>query len=158
MANKSTNSDPQDFPTVTPHLICNGANDAIDFYKKAFGAEELMRLPGPDGRLMHGCIRIGTSPVMLADVFPDCPGSVDPKTLSGNAIVVHLNVPDVDAFMNRAEKAGATVVMPATDMFWGDRYGQLDDPFGHRWSVATTIKKLTPEEIQAAMLEAMPSA
>lgn len=136
--------------TVTPHLVCAGAAKAIDFYKEAFGAEEMMRLEGPDGRLWHGCVRIGDSLVMLADEMPDF-GSLGPKALKGTTVTIHLNVPDVDAFTERAVAAGANVVMPIADAFWGDRYGQIEDPFGHRWSIATRVKDMTPAEIRAAM-------
>ncbi|WP_072393751.1 VOC family protein [Hyphomicrobium sp. CS1GBMeth3] len=136
--------------TVTPHLVCAGAAKAIEFYKKAFGAEEMMRLEGPDGKLWHGCVRIGDSLVMLVDEAPDW-GSLGPKALKGTPVTIHLNVPDVDSFVERAVTAGATVVMPVDDAFWGDRYGQVEDPFGHRWSVATHVKDMTLEEIKAAM-------
>lgn len=137
-------------PTVTPHLVCAGAAKAIDFYKKAFGAEEVMRLEGPDGSLWHACVAIGGSPVMLVDEFPGM-GSLGPKALKGSPVTIHLNVPDADAFVERAVKAGATIKMPVSDAFWGDRYGQIEDPFGHRWSVATHIRDMTVEEIKAAM-------
>lgn len=136
--------------TVTPHLVCAGAAKAIDFYKEAFGAEEMMRLDGPDGRLWHGCIRIGDSLVMLVDEMPDY-GSLGPKALKGTPVTIHLNVPDVDSFVAQATGAGAKVIMPVADAFWGDRYGQIEDPFGHRWSVATRVKTMTLEEIRAAM-------
>lgn len=136
--------------TVTPHLVCAGAAQAIDFYKEAFGAEEMMRLEGPDGRLWHGCIRIGDSLVMLVDEMPDY-DSLGPKALNGTPVTIHLNVPDVDSFIAQATGAGAKVIMPVADAFWGDRYGQIEDPFGHRWSVATRVKTMTLEEIRAAM-------
>jgi len=141
---------PDGMHSVTPHLVCGGAADAIEFYKKAFGAEELSRMPGPNGKLMHGSIRIGDSVVMLADEFPDF-DSFGPKALKGSSVTIHLYVDDVDAFTARAVAAGATVRMPVSDMFWGDRYGQLDDPFGHRWSIATHMRDLTQEEMQQAM-------
>jgi PhnB protein len=135
--------------TVTPHLVCAGAADAIEFYKKAFGAVEMMRLPGPQGKLMHASVRIGDSIVMLVDEFSEH-GSVGPKALKGSPVTIHLNVPDVDATVADAVDAGAKVTMPVADMFWGDRYGQLEDPFGHRWSVATHIRDMSPEEIKNA--------
>jgi len=140
---------PKDMHTLTPHLICEGAAQALDFYVRAFGAVELARLDGPGGRIMHAQLRIGDSTIMLADDWPDggCPG---PRALKGSPVFLHLYVPDVDAAMARAAAAGATVTMPVTDMFWGDRYGQLTDPFGHRWSVATHQRDLTPDEIRAA--------
>ena len=136
--------------TVTPHLVCAGAADAIEFYKKAFGAEEIIRLPGPDGKIMHACLKIGDSAIMLADEFPAF-GSRGPKALGGSPVTIHLNVDDADAFAGRAADAGAKITMPVADMFWGDRYGQLEDPFGHRWSVAHHVRDMTAEEIQAAM-------
>jgi uncharacterized glyoxalase superfamily protein PhnB len=135
--------------TVTPHLVCAGAADAIEFYKKAFGAVEMMRLPGPQGKLMHASVRIGDSIVMLVDEFPEC-GSLGPKSLKGSPVTLHLNVPDVDATVADAVDAGAKITMPVADMFWGDRYGQLEDPFGHHWSVATHIRDMSPEEIEKA--------
>ena len=140
---------PKDMHTVTPHLVCAGAAQAIDFYCRAFGAVELSRLPGPDGKLMHGMIRIVDSTVMLVDENPEW-NCLGPLALKGSPVYIHLYVEDVDAFMKRAESAGAKVTMPVTDMFWGDRYGQLEDPFGHRWSVATHIRDMTPDEIQRA--------
>jgi PhnB protein len=141
---------PEGMHTVTPHLTCAGAADAIDFYKRAFNAQEMARLKGPDGKLMHGMIRIGDSTVMLVDEYPDY-GSFGPKSLKGSPVTIHLYVEDVDAFVQRAVDAGAKVTMPLADMFWGDRYCRLDDPFGHHWSVATHIRDATPEEMQEAM-------
>jgi len=135
--------------TVMAHLVCAGAADAIEFYKKAFGAVEMMRLPGPQGKLMHASVRIGDSIVMLVDEFPEC-GSLGPKALKGSPVTLHLNVPDVDATVAQAVEAGAKITMPVADMFWGDRYGQLEDPFGHHWSVATHIRDMSPEEIKKA--------
>jgi PhnB protein len=141
---------PEGMHTVTPHLTCAGAADAIDFYKRAFNAQEMARLKGPDGKLMHGMIRIGDSTVMLVDEYPDY-GSFGPKSLKGSPVTIHLYVEDVDAFVQRAVDAGAKITMPLADMFWGDRYCRLDDPFGHHWSVATHIRDATPEEMQEAM-------
>jgi PhnB protein len=141
---------PDGIRTVTPHLVCAGAADAIEFYKRAFNAEEMMRVPGPDGKLMHGCIKIGDSAVMLVDEYPDC-GGLGPTALKGSPVIIHLFVDDVDAFTARAVEAGAKITMPITNMFWGDRYGQLEDPFGHRWSVATHLRDMSPEEIQRAI-------
>ncbi|HSY53599.1 MAG TPA: VOC family protein [Opitutaceae bacterium] len=135
--------------TVTPHLVCAGAADAIEFYKKAFGAAEMMRLPSPQGKLMHASVRIGDSIVMLVDESPEW-GSLGPKSLKGSPVTIHLSVPDVDATVTQAVKAGAKITMPVQDMFWGDRYGQIEDPFGHRWSVATHIRDMSPEEIKKA--------
>ncbi len=141
---------PDGMHTVTPHLVCAGAADAIEFYKKAFNATEVGRLVGQQGKLMHAMIRIGDSSVMLVDEFPDC-GSFGPKSLKGSPVTIHLYVEDVDAFVKRAVAAGAKITMPVDDMFWGDRYGRLEDPFGHRWSVGTHKRDVTPEEMKQAM-------
>ena len=143
---------PQGMHSVTPHLICAGAAKAIDFYVKAFGAEETARLPGPDGRLMHAAVRIGDSTVMLVDEMPEW-GALSPQSLKGSPVTIHLIVEDVDAFVARAVKAGAKVTMPVEDAFWGDRYGKLEDPFGHHWSVATPVREVSMEEAQKAMNE-----
>ncbi|MBO1113533.1 VOC family protein [Bordetella petrii] len=145
---------PDDMHTLTPHLICEGAAQAIDFYVKAFNAVEMARLPGPEGKIMHASVRIGDSTLMLADAFPSC--SSGPKALNGSPVYLHLYVEDVDATMAQAQAAGATITMPATDMFWGDRYGQLTDPVGHLWSVATHQHDYTPEQIQENMRAAFP--
>jgi uncharacterized glyoxalase superfamily protein PhnB len=136
--------------TVTPHLICAGAADAIEFYKKAFGAVETARLPGPQGKIMHAMLRIGDSALMLVDEMPEW-GALGPKALKGSPVTIHLYVDDVDAFAARAVKAGAKITMPVADMFWGDRYGKLEDPFGHHWSLATHLRDVSPEEMQQAM-------
>ncbi len=141
---------PEGMHTVTPHLICAGASDAIDFYKRAFNAVELTRLPGPNGKLMHAAIRIGDSVLMLTDEAPEW-GALGPKALNGSSVTVHLYVEDVDAVVAQAVAAGAKPLMPVTDMFWGDRYGQVEDPCGHRWSVATHKQDLTPEQIAHGM-------
>jgi PhnB protein len=140
---------PDTMHSITPHLVCAGAAEAIEFYKQAFGAVEVGRIPGPDGKLMHAMIRIGDSPVMLVDEFPQW-NSFGPKALKGTPVTIHLYVEDVDAVVGEAIEAGAQVVMPVEDMFWGDRYGVVEDPFGHRWSVATHIRDASPEEIRAA--------
>lgn len=136
--------------SLTPHLVCAGAADAIAFYAKAFNAVEVMRLPGPDGKLAHAMVRIGDSALMLVDEFPEM-GALGPKTLKGSPVTIHLQVENVDAAVERAVAAGAKITMPVADMFWGDRYGQLEDPFGHHWSVATHTRDLSPQEIQEAM-------
>lgn len=144
---------PDGMRSVMPYLICDGASDAIAFYKKAFGATEIMRVPTPDGKLMHASVRIGESIIMLNDEFPEM-GAVGPKTRKGTSVVLHFFVEDVDAAFARAVKAGATVKLPVSDMFWGDRYCQVEDPFGHMWSLATHVRDLTPDEIAAAAKEA----
>lgn len=141
---------PAGFSAITPHLVCRNAAEAIDFYAKAFGAVELGRLPGPDGRLAHAMIRIGDAPLMLVDEYPE-QGMLSPLSLNGSPVTIHLYVTNVDATVSQAVAAGAQVTMPVTDMFWGDRYGRVADPFGHQWSVATHKQDLTPEQIAAAM-------
>ncbi len=144
---------PDGMHTVTPHLVCAGAADAITFYKKAFNAVEVGRMASPQGKLLHGAVRIGDSMVMLADEFPDW-GSFGPKSLKGSPVTIHLYVEDVDSFVTRAADAGAKVTMPVQDMFWGDRYGKLEDPFGHHWSVSTHVRDVSPEEMQQAAQKA----
>lgn len=136
--------------TLTPHLVCAGAAAAIEFYKQAFGAQEITRLPGPEGKIMHAAIRIGDSVLMLADEFPAW-GSVGPKALQGSPVTIHLYVDAVDVVVAGAVAAGAKITMPVADMFWGDRYGKLEDPFGHQWSVATHVRDVTPAELQEAI-------
>lgn len=138
--------------SVTPHIICDGAADAIEFYKKAFQAEEMMRLPTLDGKLMHAAIRIGDSTIMVADEHAEC-NSFGPKTLKGTPVVLHLQVENADEVFARAVEAGAKVAMPVKEMFWGDRYGQVEDPFGHRWSIATHVRDVNMEELQEASKE-----
>jgi uncharacterized glyoxalase superfamily protein PhnB len=140
---------PRDMHTVPPHLVCHSAIDAILFYVKAFGATEMARLPGPDGRLMHASIKIGDSHVMLVDEYPEH-GTLGPLALKGRPVVIHLYVETVDETIKRAVDAGARITMPVADMFWGDRYGQIEDPFGHRWSIATHVRDVSLEEIIAA--------
>lgn len=147
---------PEGFHSLTPHLVCAGAADAIGFYQKAFNAVEQMRLPGPDGKLMHGCVRIGDSMLMLVEENPAW-GTLGPQALKGSPVTIHLYVPDVDAAVAQAVAAGATVKMPADDMFWGDRYAVLQDPFGHSWSLATHVRDVSPEDIQKAMAQMSPN-
>jgi PhnB protein len=141
---------PEGMHSVTPHLICAGAADAIEFYKKAFGAVAEACLPGPGGKIMHAMLRIGDSAVMLVDEMPEW-GALGPKSLKGSPVTVHLYVENADATVERAVKAGAKVTMPLADQFWGDRYAKLEDPFGHHWSVATHIRDVSLEEMQQAM-------
>ena len=136
--------------TLAPLLSVRRGAAAIEFYKKAFGAVEEMRMLGPDGKLMHAALRIGDSMVMLAEENPDW-GSLGPKALKGSSVTIHMMVGDADAAMAKAADAGATVTMPAADQFWGDRYGQFLDPFGHRWAIAHRIRDLSPQEMQEAM-------
>jgi len=139
---------PEGYSTITPHLVIDGAAEAIEFYVKAFGAEEISRMPGPNGRLMHAEIRIGDSRVMLVDTFPQW-GSKGPDALGGSPVTIHIYVDDADGLFTRAVAAGARVTLPIADMFWGDRYGKLEDPFGHKWSIASRIENLSAEEIVA---------
>jgi uncharacterized glyoxalase superfamily protein PhnB len=141
---------PEGMHPITPHLVCAGAADAIEFYKKAFGAVEGGRLPGPDGKLMHAMVRINGSPVMLVDEMPQW-GALGPKALKGSPVTIHLYVDDADAFVKRAVDAGAKVTMPVAEQFWGDRYGKIEDPFGHQWSVGTHVRDVSPAEMQEAM-------
>lgn len=150
-----TNHAPHGLHTVTPHLTVAGAAKAIDFYRKAFGATEMVRIPGPDGKLIHASIRIGDSAVMLVDENPAW-GMRGPKLLKGTTVTIHLFVEDVDAFVAKAVKAGARITMPIADQFWGDRYGVIEDPFGHSWSVATHLRDMSQDELREAMKSAGP--
>ena len=145
---------PEGFRTVTPHMVIKNAGEAMEFYKRAFGAEELCRMPGPDGKsVMHGELKIGDSIVMICDEFPGEGGPKAPPSLSGTTITMHLYVEDVDAAFKRAVDAGATVTMPVMEAFWGDRYGSVSDPYGHHWSIATHTRDLTPEQMQKGAAE-----
>jgi PhnB protein len=148
---------PDGYRTVTPYLTVKGAAQAIEFYKRAFGARESERMTGPDGKsVMHAEIQIGDSLVMLSDEFPQM-GSRSPQTLGGTTAAIFLYVPDVDAAFQQAVDAGAKAIMPPADMFWGDRFGKLVDPFGHEWAMATHKEDLAPEEIRKRGAAAMAS-
>lgn len=147
---ENTKPIPEGYHSVTPHLVCAHAAAALDFYKQAFGAVELGRMAGPGGKLIHAAMRIGDSRIMLADEFPEY-GSVGPLALKGSPVVIHLYVDDVDASWRQATAAGAKPTMAPADMFWGDHYGQVEDPFGHRWALATHRRDLTPEQMQEEM-------
>ena len=138
---------PKGYHTITPNLVIRDAAKAIDFYKKAFGAEQIVSMPGPGGKVMHAELRIGDSVVMLADEMPEM-GSRSPATFGGSPVSFYVYLDKVDAAWKRAVDAGAKVVRPLTDMFWGDRTGLLEDPFGHRWSLAQHVKDVTPEEMK----------
>jgi PhnB protein len=146
----ATNYVPEGYYTVTPYLTIRGAGEAIDWYKKAFGAEEVVRMPGPDGKLMHAEIKIGNSMVMLGEENLEW-GAKSPQALGGSPISIHLYVPDVDASFKRAVEAGGTAQQPPTDMFWGDRFGKLADPYGHQWSLATHKEEVAPDEMNRRM-------
>ena len=141
---------PDGMHSMTPHIVCDGAAAAIEFYKKAFDAVEEVRLPAPNGKLMHARIRICGSALMMAEEAPEW-NALGPKTLKGTPVTIHLYVENADAFFKQAVDAGATVKMPLADMFWGDRYGVLVDPFGHNWSIATHIRDVTADEMKQTM-------
>lgn len=141
---------PEGYHTVTPYLICDGAAQAIDFYKKAFGAVETVRMPMPGGKVGHAEIKIGDSMIMLADENPTCDAK-SPKQLGGTPVSVLIYVEKVDDVFNRAVAAGAKAVRQPQDMFYGDRSSWVIDPFGHSWYIHTHVKDVTPEEMQKAM-------
>jgi len=143
---------PEGYHTATPYLIIKNAAGAIEFYKKAFGAKELMRMADPDGKVMHAEIKIGDSPIMISDEMPER-GVRGPQSLGGTSGSIFLYVEDVDALARQAIGAGAKELMPVQDQFWGDRYGKLVDPFGHVWDVATHKEDLTPEEMRKRAAE-----
>ncbi len=138
---------PDGYHTATPYLIVSGAARAIEFYKQAFGATEIMRLAAPDGKVGHAEIKIGDSPIMLADEHPEM-GARSPQSIGGSAVFILLYFEDVDAVFNRAVAAGAKALRPVQDQFYGDRSGTIADPFGHTWTIATHKEDLSPEEIQ----------
>jgi PhnB protein len=138
---------PKGHHTVTPSLFVAGAAKAIDFYRKALGAEEVMRFPAPDGTIMHAELRIGDSIIMLADEMPD-QGGRGPKSIGGTPVSFFVYGENVDAAWKRAVDAGAKPIVPLADQFWGDRTGCLEDPFGHQWWLAQHVQDLTPEELR----------
>ena len=138
---------PEGYHTVTPYLILSGAGDAIAFYKKALGAEEVMRMEDPGGKVHHAEIKIGDSRIMLADEHPEIQ-ALSPKTVGGSPVTIHLYVEDVDAAVERAVAAGAKLIRPVADQFYGDRVGGIEDPFGYRWFIATHNEDLTMDEIR----------
>jgi len=148
---------PEGMHTITPHITLRNAAQAIEFYKKAFGAEELGRSLTPDGKIMHAAVRIGDSLIMMNDEFPNM-GSSSAEALGGTNVTLHIQTEDVDSLFDRAVKAGAKPTMPLANQFWGDRYGQVVDPFGQRWSVATRVEQLTPQEIEARAREVFAKA
>jgi PhnB protein len=144
---------PDGYHTVTPYLIIKGAADALEFYKKAFGATELFRMAQPDGKIGHAEIKIGDSPIMLADEFPEM-GYRSPQSLGGSPVSILLYVEDVDGLFNQAVGAGAKIDKPLEDKFYGDRGGSLVDPFGHIWHIATHKEDVSPEEMEKRMAAA----
>jgi PhnB protein len=145
---------PEDYPRVTPYLYVDGASDAIDFYCSVLGATERMRLPGPDGKLGHAELQIGDSVIMLADEHPDMDVR-SPKTLGGTPLALHVYVEDADGVFARAVEAGAKALRPVEDQFYGDRSGQFEDPFGHRWNVATHVEDVPSDEMAKRAAAAM---
>jgi uncharacterized glyoxalase superfamily protein PhnB len=146
---------PDGYHTLTPYMTVRDAARAIDFYKKAFGAVERGVMKGPDGKVMHAELKIGDSVFMLADEFPEY-GALSPQSTGGAGMGLHIYLEDVDSAFDRAVQAGANVEMPVSDMFWGDRYGKLADPFGHKWSIATHKRDLSPEQMEEEMKAQMP--
>ena len=138
---------PEGYSTISPYLAVDDAAEAIAYYKKAFGAEETVRMDAPDGKIGHAELKIGDSLVMLSDPFPQA-STTPPKELGGTSASIFMYVEDVDAVVQKAVDAGATVTMEVEDQFWGDRFGSITDPFGHNWSIATHVEDLTPEEIE----------
>ena len=147
---------PEGYHTVTPYLAVEDAAKAIEYYERAFGAKEVVRMNGPDGSIGHAELEIGDSHVMLSDPFPQS-STKAPKELGGSSVGVHLYVEDADAVAKQAVDAGGTVLMEVTTQFWGDRFGTIQDPFGHTWSIATHVEDVPPEEMaeraKAAMAE-----
>ena len=137
---------PEGYPQVTPYLVVDGAGAAIEFYGKVLGATERMRLPGPDGTIGHAELQLGDSLIMVADEAPQL-GLRGPRAIGGTPVTISVYVEDVDGVVERAAQAGARVLRPVEDQFYGDRSGQFEDPFGHRWSVATHVEDISPEEM-----------
>ncbi len=138
---------PDEYPQLSPYLSVDGAERAIEFYKDVFGATERMRLPGPDGRIGHAELQIGSAVVMLADEHPEF-GHLGPKTVGGSPVMLNVYVEDVDSVYERAVRGGARVLQPVSDQFYGDRSGSFEDPFGHRWNVSTHVEDVSPEEME----------
>ena len=145
---------PDGYPRITPYLHVEGADAAIEFYSNVLGAQERMRMPAPGGKIGHAEITFGESVVMLADEFPDM-GVLSPTTIGGSPVTINLYVEDVDAVFDAALAAGATSVRPLQNEFYGDRTGQFEDPFGHRWNIATHVEDVPPDEMEKRMAEVM---
>jgi len=146
---------PDGYHSVTPYLVVKGAADAIEFYKKALGAVETVRMPGPGGRIMHAEVKIGNSMVMLSDEHPER-GYLSPKTIGGAGVSIMLYTDSVDTTYTQALAAGATGTTPPTDMFWGDRMANITDPFGHSWAIATHTEDVSPDEMKKRMMAQTP--
>ena len=150
---------PKDYNSVTPYLVVRGAAQAIDYYKKVFGATETMRMPGPDGKIGHAELKIGNSPIMLADENPSMgAGHTSADTVGGSPVSLYVYLPDVDEVVKRATTEGAKLLRPVQDQFYGDRTGFIQDPFGHLWGVATHIEDVSPKEMQERMKKMMQAA
>ena len=145
---------PDGYPQVTPYLCVDGAEAAIEFYENVLGARERMRMPAPGGKVGHAELELGESIIMLADEHPDM-GVLSPRTVGGTPVTISVYVDDVDAVFDAAVAAGASSVRPVENQFYGDRSGQFEDPFGHRWSVATHVEDVPPDEMEKRMSEAM---
>ena len=146
MTNK-VNPIPEGYHTLTPYLTIRNAAAALDFYKRAFGADEIFRIASPDGKVGHAEIRIGDSAIMLSDEFPEM-GAQSPLAMGGSPVMLHLYVEDVDALVDRAVKAGGKLERPVADQFYGDRGGMITDPFGHKWWIATHVEDVPPDELE----------
>lgn len=147
---------PEGFHTLTPHITVKDAAQALDFYKAAFGAEEVVRMPGPGGKVMHAEIRIGDSRMLLNEEFPEMEVK-GPTAFGGSPVTLHLYVEDADALLKQAADAGAKITMPVQDTFWGDRYGRLEDPFGHQWAIATRVREMSFQDMREASRKAFDS-
>lgn len=145
---------PDGYPQITPYLIVDGASEAIDFYGKVFGSSERMRMPAPGGKIGHAELELGDTLIMLADVTPDMENR-DPRAFGGSPVIMSVYVEDADAVFDRAIEAGAKEIRPLENQFYGDRSGQFEDPFGHRWSVATHVEDVSPEEMQKRAAQQM---
>ena len=150
---------PKDYNSVTPYLVVRGAAQAIDYYKKVFGATEIMRMPGPDGKIGHAEIKIGNSQIMLADENPSMgAGYTSADTIGGSPVSLYVYLPDVDEVVKRATTEGAKLLKPVQDQFYGDRSGLIQDPFGHLWGIATHIEDVSPKDIEERMKKVMQAA
>ena len=145
---------PDGYPQVSPYLCVDGAAAAIDFYTEVLGATERMRMPAPDGKVGHAELLLGNSVIMLSDEFPGM-GGVSPRTVGGTPVILHTYVDDVDAVFDRAVEKGATVISKVENQFYGDRSGQFEDPFGHKWNVATHVEDVAPDEMARRAAEMM---
>jgi PhnB protein len=150
---------PKDYNSVTPYLVVRGAAQAIDYYKKVFGATETVRMPGPDGKIGHAELKIGNSHIMLADESPSMgPGHISADTVGGSPVSLYVYLPNVDEVVKRATTEGAKLLKPVQDQFYGDRSGFIQDPFGHLWGIATHVEDVSPKEMEERMKKVMQPA